>query len=205
MIKYIARELYHRFIFLSTRGKQMSSFEILCQVIGFIGMIFTVISAQCKSHKYAVWFKSANESFFALQYLLIGAYTGLAMNLVSILRNGVFVELVKRKRSTVICQVLFSLVFVVFGIFTWDGVRSVIVIAAKVLSTVAYGMKDTARLRLLTLPSSLGWLIYNTAVRSWGGILCEVFATLSLLVGIIRLDLPRYLKKGEENEKGARS
>ena len=176
----------------------MDWFEILCQTIGFIGLVFTVISAQCKTHKYAVLHKSANESFFALQYLLLGAYTGLAMNLVSILRNLIFVELVKRKRPTVVYQLLFSVVFIIFGICTWDGVRSVIVIVAKVLSTVAYGMKDTAKLRLLTLPSSLGWLIYNTAVRSWGGMLCEVFATVSLIIGIVRLDLPRYLGKEEK-------
>ena len=92
--------------------------------------------------------------------------------------------------------VIFSIVFVIFGILTWQGAKSVLIIVAKVLSTVAYGNKNTTVVRSIIFVTSMSWLIYNYSVLSIAGVVCEAITLISLLVGIVRLDImPRIAKK----------
>lgn len=119
----------------------MDTFNIIVQVIGYVGLIFSVIAFQCKEHNKVMCFKTANELIFAFQYVLLGAYTGCAMNLVGSTRNLIFAHRVKHEKSTFALQILFSIAFIVFGIFTWQGPISIMIIAAKIGTTIAYGIK----------------------------------------------------------------
>ena len=91
----------------------ITAFDVLIEAIGILGIIASIISFQCKKHSRLLLFRSANESLFALQYGLLGAYTGMAMNVIGVVRNIVFTELVKRKKSTVPARIAFGAVFVV--------------------------------------------------------------------------------------------
>ncbi len=182
-----------------------SVFEIVTQAIGYVGLVFSVIAFQCKKHKNVMLAKTANEMFFALQYFLLGAYTGVAMNLIGSLRNLIFAKQVERGRSTLPMRAVFSLAFVAFGLLTWQNPMSLAVILAKVVSTVAYGMKNTRAIRFLTLPTSTCWLIYNYLSSSSAGVLCEAFTLLSIITAIIRIELiePRLKKRAENGNENS--
>ena len=91
---------------------------------------------------------------------------------------------------------IFSLAFTVFGILTWEGPKSILVIVAKVLSTVAYGNKNPTVVRAIILITSSCWLVYNIYVFSLAGIACEAVTLISLISGIIRMDLlPKFKKQ----------
>lgn len=170
----------------------MSTYDIIVQIIGFIGLIFSVIAFQCKKHKNVMINKTINEMIFALQYFMLGAYTGVAMNLIGSARNILFAKLIEKGKSTTVAQIIFGVFFVIFGIFTWQGPISIMVISAKIVTSIAYGIKNTSVLRWLTLPTSVCWLIYNTVSMSFAGILCESFTIISIVSAIIRID---FLKK----------
>ena len=179
------------------------AFQILTQIIGYVGVLFVVIAFQCKKHKHVIVLKTTNELIFALQYLLLGAYTGVAMNLIGSLRNFIFVAQVEKGKSTRAAQVVFSLFFIAFGIATWQGPISVAVIAAKIVTTVAYGIKNTRVIRFLTLPTSICWLFYNVVAGSSAGVLCEAFTSLSIVTAIIRIELIEpILRRRAESKNG---
>lgn len=167
----------------------------LTRAVGIFGIFVNVAAFQCKKHSNLVLYKTLNEGAFGLQYLLLGAYTGFGMNVVSMVRNFLFRSRVKKGKSNLFFQIFFSVFFLIIGILTWDGPKSIIVILAKILTTVAYGISDTAKVRLLNFPSATAWMIYNSAVGSWEGALNEVFTLGSLVVGVIRLDLPEWREK----------
>lgn len=173
-------------------------FQILVQGIGAIGIIASILSFQCKEHKKLLIFKTANEFFFAIQYLLLGAYTGVAMNIIGCTRNLIFTKMVEKKKSTVLMRVIFSVIFMAFTVFTWSGLKSVLAGGAKVLSTVAYGSSNTAFVRCLILITSLAWFIYNFAVGSYSGCVNEFLTICSIIVGIVRLDIPKAKNKIKE-------
>ena len=66
--------------------------DVIIQLIGGLGIIASIISFQCKKHNSILIFRTLNEGIFALQYFLLGAYTGMAMNLVRCIRNIIFTK-----------------------------------------------------------------------------------------------------------------
>ena len=174
--------------------------EIVVQLIGGLGVLASVIAFQCKNHKKILFFRMLNEFVFAIQYILLGAYTGAVADVIGCVRNLVFTRQISREKKTTIPIIVFSVIFFVFGCVTWDGPKSLLVIAAKVLSTMAYGSKNTTVLRGIIFVTSSCWLIYNSFVFSIAGILCEVFTLTSLIIGVIRLDIiPALSKKAKNN------
>lgn len=164
-------------------------YDIIIQLIGGIGLLCAVIAFQCKQHKNVMLFRTLNEMFFAVQYFCLASYTGVAMNLIGSVRNIIFAIHVKKEKSTLIWQILFSFMFIVIGILTTNGIVSVMVILAKVVTTIAYSLKNTKYIRLLTLPTSICWLVYNIVCNSFAGILCEAFTICSIITAIIRIDI----------------
>ncbi len=167
----------------------MDIYGIFVQFIGYIGLAWAVIAFQCKSHKKVMIFRTLNEMFFAVQYVLLGSYTGVAMNLIGSARNLIFARRVQRGESTKIWQIIFSAAFAAIGLLTSQGLVSIMVILAKVVTTFAYTMKNTKYIRLLTLPTSICWLVYNISCSSGAGILCEAFTICSIITAIIRIDI----------------
>lgn len=163
--------------------------DIIIQTIGGFGILASIISFQCKKHNSILFFRTLNEFIFAIQYFLLGAYTGMIVNLVGCVRNLVFTKQISHNKKTTISVIIFSIMFIVFGLAFWQGPKSILIITAKVLSTLAYGNKNTSFVRGIIFVTSTSWLIYNCCVFSIAGVLCESFTLLSLIIGIIRLDI----------------
>lgn len=170
--------------------------NIAIQLIGGFGILASIISFQYKKHNKILFFRTLNEFIFAIQYFLLGAYTGMIVNLVGCARNIIFTNQISKNKKTTIWVVVFSIIFVIFGFVVWQGPKSLLIIVAKVLSTLAYGNKNTTIVRSIIFVTSTSWLIYNYCVFSIAGMLCEGFTLLSLIIGIIRLDIiPKLTKK----------
>ena len=56
----------------------------LIQAIGIMGAIFAFIAYQQKVHKWIMTYKTCSALCFVLQFILMKAYTGLAMNVLGI-------------------------------------------------------------------------------------------------------------------------
>ena len=164
-------------------------------LLGALGIVAAVLAFQCKRHGRVLTYRTANEILFGVQFFLLGAYTGVAMNVVGSIRNTIFTVEVKRGKSTRLTAAIFCLAFLVFGLLTWEGPKSLLVIAAKIISTLAFGNKNLLVVRLLILVTSSSWLIYDLFSGSYAGVVCEVLTLLSILIALYRFHLPR---KGRE-------
>ena len=172
--------------------------NFLVQAIGFLGMAANVLSFQFKKHKTILFFRTVNESLFILQYFLLGALSGAYLNAVGCVRNIIFTKQVAKGKSTTATTVIFSVLFTVFGLLTFDGVKSIMLILAKVLSTVAYGNKNTTVIRAVSFLTHITYLFYNIAVFSMAGAISDGILLVSLAIGIMRFDILPKLRK-EEN------
>ena len=163
-------------------------------LLGALGIVAAVLAFQCKRHGRVLTYRTANEILFGIQFFLLGAYTGVAMNLVGSLRNTIFTLQVKHGKSTRLTAFLFCLFFLVAGLCTWEGPKSLLVIAAKMISTLAFGNKNLLVVRLLILVTSSSWLIYDLFSGSMAGVVCEMLTLLSILVALVRFHLPKKRK-----------
>lgn len=171
--------------------------DIIVQAIGFVGIALNIWAVQYNKHWQVVLLKTFGSLAFVIQYILLKAYTGAAMDSIGIIRNVLFILLVKNEKPTYLWTVVFAVFTVVAGIITWEGLISILAIIAKLLSTVSYGINDAHKIRMVNLPSSGCWLIYNSLHFSLAGILNEIFVICSIIIAEMRLN-----KKNNINKKG---
>lgn len=169
--------------------------DIIIQMIGGFGILASIISFQCKKHNSILFFRTLNEFIFAIQYFLLDAYTGMIMNLIGCVRNIIFTKQITQNKKTTITTIIFGVMFFIFGLSFWQGPKSILIIIAKILSTLAYGNKNTSIVRGIIFVTSTSWLIYNYCVFSVAGVICEAFTLVSLIIGVIRLDIIPALSK----------
>ncbi len=190
-------------------------YEIFVQVLGFIAMGACIISVQFNSHFKIMAFKALSSFLFAVQYILLGSFTAVVMELVGVIRNFVFAINVKRKKSNAFWIVFFSIVTVVSGVITlylsWDKtlgvltrytdnenalkalglISSSIAIFAKLISTIGYGLKNPHLIRILNLPSYTLWIMHDLVFLSIASVINNVLSIGSIIIAEIRFRKPR--------------
>ena len=186
-------------LFIFQKGRFFVSLnDIIIQAIGGIGLLLGLFSFLFKSHGKILFFRTLNEFIFIIQYFLLGAYTGMAMNAIGCIRNLIFTSQVKKGKSTIWSGLIFIVIFIVFGIATFAGTKSVTVIIAKVMSTVAYGNKNTTVVRTVSFVTHISYLIYNISVFTIAGALSDAITLVSLIIGIVRFDLIPYFQNRQK-------
>ena len=166
----------------------------IIQMIGFGGMAANLLSFQFKSHKRILFFRTVNEALFILQYLLLGALSGAYLNIIGCVRNAIFSKRVEAGKSNTGYIIAFSALFTAFGLLTFDGSKSVMLILAKVLSTAAYGNKNTTVIRTVSFLPHISYLFYNISVGSAAGALSDLMLLGSLAAAIVRFDIHPRIK-----------
>ncbi len=187
-------------------------FDIFIQAIGFIAIGVNLIAVQFNKYSTIILFKTIGSLLFVLQYIFLGAYTGMIMDIIGSIRNIIFSSNVKNNRSNKSAVIIFSLLTAILGIttiiLTWDvseirwtdNVKfatilmvfiSILSIIAKLLSTIAYSIKSPHTIRMLNIPSCSCWLVYNLVVFSIAGFVNEVMTICSIIIAEIRFKKPK--------------
>jgi hypothetical protein len=168
--------------------------QYIAQAIGFIGMAFVFIAFQCNSKKNILLIQACAGVVFTVHFILLGAYTGAAMNAVEVIRNLIFRK-AEKKRIQTLLVVVFVVLFTVIGAMTWQDLFSILPIMAMNLSNIAFSLKASKYIRLCYLPVSTGWLIYNIVTFSIAGIVTETFCLASLLIAFWRYDIAKTVQE----------
>ena len=169
----------------------LDTWDIIIQGIGFLALASSLISFQFKKHGQIMFFRTASELIFAVQYILLGAWTAAIMDGISVVRNSLYTQLVKKNRSTTPVIIIFCIFVVITGLVAFDGIISLLPIISKLLTTVSYGMKNERWLRLITLPSCIFWIIYNVFVGSAAGVMADSMTLVSLLIAMYKFDIKK--------------
>ena len=195
-------------------------FEIFIQVIGFIGIAVNILSVQFNTHWKIMLFKTLGSLIFVFQYILLGAWVGMVMDLIGSIRNVIFTLNVQKGKSNKLWVIFFSIITFIAGVLTismtWDksiGYASrwsnnadviltialsisVISIIAKLLTTIAYGFKDPHVIRMINLPSNACWVIYNAVAFSIAGVINDLMCLGSIIIAELRFRKNPKTKNG---------
>ncbi len=164
---------------------------IFTQVLGLLGMSSAIISYQCKTNRNYFVFQGLCGLFFAMQFLLTGAWSGLLFNIFSMIRAVVYQSKASRSKwSVILLETLIAIIalisFFAFKEAWWLVLFTLIGQGSGTFSMWTKNGK-TIRLFQLILVSPF-WLLYDALIPtpSIGGILCEVFNMVSVIVSFIR-------------------
>lgn len=170
------------------------------QVIGFLGAIAYFIVFQQKRRSLILALSVAASSFFVLHFILLGAYTGAAMNAVSVFRSIIYYFNDKKFFSGKAWLALFIGVSVISCALTWNDAFSLFPLFSMTTTSVSFWLKNERYIRLVTLPTSPSWFIYNFHTHSIAGMITEIIIASSLVISIIRYDI---MKKDTKSVKEA--
>ncbi len=160
--------------------------EIIGHGLGLCAIALFFLSYQLKSKKALLLVQTIATGLSCLQYLLIGASSGFALNIVCITRNLCFYYKEKKFLSSRLIPFVFAAAMVGVSLLSWDGWFSLFIVAGLAINTVCLGVCDQQRLRYSILLTSMLILIYNVFVLSYTGMVSESISMISAGIGIIR-------------------
>ena len=164
---------------------------ILAQVIGFLAVGLYLLSYQLKKRTHIVWVTFVSNVFYVLQYFLLGAFSGAAMDILSTVASFFAgrKNAPSMKKYANLLSVLTTLSIAVIGLcLAWiqRDWFELLPVAGAVFSTVGLWCDDEQKLRKFGLCSAPFWLVYNFASQAYGASLGSLFAIISIVVSLIR-------------------
>ncbi len=159
---------------------------LIGHILGFIAVGLFFYSYQVNEKRKLMTIQTVATALSCVQYLLIGAYSGFALNVVCIIRNFIFYFRDKNQRTDLTSTVLISLCIAAASILSWEGIHSLLITLGLVVNTMCMGMCNAKSFRKTILISSSLILVYNAFAFSYSGILSESISLISVIIGIIR-------------------
>ncbi len=161
------------------------------QIIGYLGMACAFLSYQCKKNTTYFVFQTLCAIFFSLQFALLGGWSGFFINAFSIIRGLIFAFGDKLRKWYFLAGIEATFVFstilsiVVFSEPWWIAV---LLFIAQAGGTLFMWTRDGKKIRIAQLfIISPIWLFHNSFYAfSVGGILCETFNIISVIISFIR-------------------
>ena len=159
---------------------------LISQIIGVCAMVCAIISYQLKTQR-AIFFTLCGASFlWAMSYLVLGNAAGCAINLLSIVRSVIYSFHEKKWVRSPVTMIVWEVIFIIATVLTWENIFTVLPLISAVITGYCMWQENTAKLKILTVPSSACWLIYNIRFRQTVGAVNECMVLASIAVYFIR-------------------
>jgi len=161
--------------------------EIIIQAIGFIGVAFFIASYQMRSNRALFLFQMIGCLIFMAQFLILGAYTGALSLMINVLRNLLLLRIADWKwvKSKVTLSMIL-LMLIAVTIYTWAGWLSLLPMLSVGITSIGYWTNNARKIRISQMFGSPCTLLYDALICSWGGVLNETIALVSIVVSIYR-------------------
>lgn len=172
--------------------------EIIAQVFGFaaIGLSFFIFIQ--KKRKRMLVCKLLQNLSWATHYLLIGAYSAMATNLVAASLQGTYLYRSNKDSDNLVIVMVYIAFYIVSAFITWQSAFSILPATSSVLSVIAFNAKKPLYIKLISIPASLCTLIYNIAVAQSISVYIGVSISLTTVFYSLCTHFINYKKqKGE--------
>ncbi|MBQ9806876.1 MAG: YgjV family protein [Clostridia bacterium] len=159
---------------------------IIGQILSFVAVATGFTSFQMKTTGGILFFQILTGLLFSAHYLLIGAPTAAALNLLATVMGMCYYIRNKRESKSLFIPILFTVLIFITSLLTWDGWYSIFLLLGLAINAVNLSLSNPQTIRKLVLIKSPLCLIYNACVFSTGGIIYEVATLTSAIIGILK-------------------
>lgn len=165
---------------------------IIAQIIGVIALIFTMISVHQVNKRKILEFQILSNFAYLSQYVCLCAWAGVAMTSLGVLRSFVFYYYdEKNKKKSLKLLFSISLLIIICGILTYDGVVSLLPIVIALGYTYALWQSNMKVFRIVSVISPLFWLAYDISVSAIVATLSCIFEFVSAFFAVLRFDIDK--------------
>lgn len=159
----------------------------IAQIFGFIGLILLVASYQVKIKRKLITLQICANLFYGVQYLLLGAVSGLIIMAVATLRCFIYNLYVIKDRDIPVYQLVICLALpvIVSPFIVTDLISALPVVVADIFS-YALWQKNMYVTYVAAIVVCVMWSIYMFAVGAYVSIVANIIEIIGSIVGIVR-------------------
>ena len=170
--------------------------NVLATILGLGAVALFVFSYQLKSRKSIILCNSASRVLYVSQYFLLGAFEGALLDIIAFFisllccgRDNKFI-----KKHFVLTVILSNVAIIGIGLITYKDIFSLLPIFGVVFETLGLWLKKERHIRFVSLAGAPFWLAYNLLYKAYGSAIGNVITIVSILVAIVRYDIPKKEK-----------
>ena len=161
-------------------------FYIIGQALGIVAVLFGFVSFQMRSPGKILLLQIITAFVFSAHYLLIGAMTAMALNLIAAVKCVSYYVRDRRGGKGLFLPIFFTLLVAVTSIMTWEGWYSVLIMLGLMVNSIGLALSDAKKIKIAVYIKSPLCLAYNIIVMSGGGIIYECAVLISTTVSLVR-------------------
>lgn len=163
---------------------------VMSQVFTILMYVLLAITYYVKNRKTVLVISFLSLVANAIAYVLLNAYTGLAMCIVALIRNIWFIIDEKKNgkqekivKKDVVSLIIIYILTIISTFFTYEGFLSLLSVFATMLYTYSVWQKKTIVYKLCGIPIGIWWVLYNLYVKSIFGVILEAILLVSSSIG----------------------
>ncbi|MGN1345941.1 MAG: YgjV family protein [Eubacteriales bacterium] len=160
--------------------------NVVAQIAGILGTTVIVFSFIARKRRAILLYKFIADLLWMVHYLLIGAYSGAALNVLALGRETVFYNKDKKWASSRFWLYLILILTVGSCVLTWEGALSLLPMLGSICAVISFWCTKPLHIRLLAIPAQGLWLIYGILHHSLPGIASNLIALTSIGIGLYR-------------------
>ncbi len=164
---------------------------LIIQAIGLLGSILALAVMQVNNRKVVLITQFICSFLWITHYFLLGAYTAVIINLISIARAIIFYFNDKKWANNKIWLWVIIVLFALSPIIQWEAYYSVFPAIAMILTSIGLWIHNMKTTRLLFVINSPLMLAYNILCGSYSCAVTETFALASFILAVYRFDIKK--------------
>lgn len=164
--------------------------ETAAFITGLCAVCFCLLCYQFRNRKAIITCNVLSRVLYVLQYVLLGAFEGAAMDLSAIPAS----MLAARKHTPFVAKYKLPLwlagnfAVIAIGWIFWESLISLLPIIGVLFEINALWMTKEKHIRLVSLASVPFWMSYNLLCGAWGSVIGNVLMIVSICTAMYRHD-----------------
>ena len=168
-------------------------------VCGLSAVALYLLCFQFKSAKKIIACRLFSSLLYVLQFLLLSAFVGAAMDAAAILISALAYNKDKPfiQKYKIPILIITNLTVAAVGLLLYENIFSLLPIAGVLLEGISSWMKNEKLIRIVSLFAIPCWFTYNIITKAYGAAIGSVLALVSIVSALIRYS---HYKKQDEKQ-----
>lgn len=159
---------------------------LISQIVGSLAIITITASVHFKKKNHMMMVQSLAHFLYAIQYIILNAYSAAYMDAVAIIRNLIYYKYDSTKsKIPIILPIIICSIIIVIGYLNYSGIISLIPIVIALSYTIAATFKNPKVYKYVFGICALGWLYYNFKCGAYVCLFGNLFEFFSTLIALI--------------------
>lgn len=160
---------------------------IIYYIVSILSIFLFVISIQFKDKKDILLIQTFASMCYFIAYLILGSYSGCAIELIEQTKDIVFYRYEKKKKEiSIILLIIFVSSLIIASIITYDGFYSLMPLIINLLYFVSSYFKNPKYMRITMLLCGFLWIYFNFKVGAYIIIIGNILEIISAMISLVR-------------------